>query len=152
MFGVISHYLSLSCCLLNLSWILKGASGPSMPVIAGANTEVGTVVYCRACGGAWRPVNFTLQARMGSIGNWPMAKLTERHLGVSLSRYPLLALIYGRYPPPVGCMLHCVKVPSTGSFVWRTILWGTWWGQLDSEMNPVVAYAPGEVSLWNLIL
>ena len=53
----------------------------------------------------------------------------------------------GRYPPPVGCMSHYATVPSTRLSVWRTILWGTQWGQLDSGKRPVVASLQGRVAV-----
>jgi hypothetical protein len=50
-----------------------------MLIIAGANIEAGVVSNHKVCGGAGRPVDLGLQARMESVGKWLMANLTERH-------------------------------------------------------------------------
>ena len=50
---------------------------------------------------------------MGSVGSWPLAKLTEKTLGGKPKQVSASGVTCGRYPPPVGCMLHCAIVPGT---------------------------------------
>ena len=40
-----------------------------------------------------------------------------------------------RYPPPAGCMPHCMTAPSARGRVWWTTLWETQWGQMDSVID-----------------
>jgi hypothetical protein len=76
--------------------------------------------------------------RMRSVDDWPMAKILSRFLGVSLGRYPLTPVdVTGLGRPPLeGCMSQSRCGHLTREFLWRTIPWGTQWGQLDGRSGP----------------
>jgi hypothetical protein len=65
-----------------------------------------------------------------------------RHLGVSPDWYPASAVTGGRYPPLEWHMSQFLSVAlAIGRFLWRTVTWGTQWGQLDDAQGPIVAFA-----------
>jgi hypothetical protein len=72
---------------------------------------------------------------MGSVDCWPLAIILTRHLGVSPDRYPAFAVTGERYPPPERRMSQVPKrkghLSSSKGSLWRTVTWGTQWGQLD---------------------
>jgi hypothetical protein len=77
---------------------------------------------------------------MRSVDDWPLAKDFARFLGVSRGQYPLSLStdVTGRwYPPLEEYMLQSRGYVSLGTdrALWRTIPWGTQWGQLDGLMT-----------------
>ena len=72
----------------------------------------------RQCRGLWM------------FGRW--LSIYVRHLGASLSRQPPLVGVAGvGYPPLGGRMSQSVGALAAEAALWRTVLWGTQWGQLD---------------------
>jgi hypothetical protein len=102
-------------------------------------------VPTRCCGGTWRPVTSLWRALMESVDYCPMGSPVldkTKHLGETWSRYTPLA-------SPVERILlltplyHTLASSQTGSVRWTG--WrGTQWGQMDKQLEPVVASAPGD--------
>lgn len=84
-----------------------------------------------------------------SVDHWPMATLTSRPFG---GKPPLVAAVRRDpvvgTPPLAGRMAHPrTSLLRTRIGVWRTVLWETQWGQLDSgredkSFNALVALLP----------
>jgi len=133
--------LFLGCVTTNLFLAVEACYGPPKlgQVVVHTADVVSLTSNSEACRGTRRPVSFGMAGSVGVCGLLTDGQTYPKTFGGKPKQIAVSDVICGRYPPPTGCMQHCGKASSAGTLVWRTTLWGTQWGQLDSCRVPVVA-------------